>query len=326
MSFLTEGKVSLYIFASNQKELHIKKQSFIVLEPLENKKIIPAIGVRDILIFGDLTISSATYKLAEKHKIPIHFLTGRGRFIGSCLYGFSKNVFLRFEQYQNHIDMDKRLYIASQFIQAKIYNTNRFLKRYKVDKVLQLTNSVKDLDSLRGVEGANARAYFHEWKHGNIILSDVFVFHGRSKRPPKDEINALLSLSYTMLHNEILSQLQIIGLDPYIGYLHDQRYGHAALASDVQEVFRSIVDHFVVKIINRKELLPDDFMVEDTGAVVLTSDGKSKFFPKWARFIREEKVFDGKSLISIIERDIRQLFCFFMDGLEQLEFYRWPLR
>lgn len=329
MTLLTEGKSTLFFQSSNGSFLSVSGKNFVVRDT--EKKIlqkIPALAVRDICIFGKTDVVADVFSLASQEMIPLHFLNGLGKFVGSMQYDFSKNVFLRHAQIVHHDHFEKRLYIAKVFIRTKIYtqkicfqkirNTSAFFDDYELQ-----VEKAENIDSLRGIEGNFAKRYFEEWKTKNIIKHPDFNFSGRWKRPPLDPINAMLSFCYTMLHHEIFTQLMICGLDPYFAFVHEQKYGHAALASDFLELYRGIVDHFVITKINLQEFKKDDFEEETGGEWKFSKIGFQKFFPKWTVFLRTPGFWNEKSLVAYIENDIRQFTHFLMNDSDSFTPKKW---
>jgi CRISPR-associated protein Cas1 len=318
MTILTE-KPTLYVLANNNDWLKKHGESFQIRDTKsgELKTTLPALSIRDIMIFGKLVIDAEVFDLAEKNLVPIHFLGGNYKLRGSIVYDFTKNVFLRSEQFKFHFDENKKFFLARKFVLAKIQNQNIVLQKMRVKtRIDNDLSHIKNLEQLRGFEGSSARQYFQAWQNENIIKINDLKFVGRKKFPATDQINSLLSFCFTLFHGELHTQLLIAGLDPFVGFLHEQSYGHAALASDFIEIFRGPIEHFVLKILNRKELdIKEDFEKESSGLVRLSKSGFQKFFPKWIDFLRKDKFFGEKNLTQTIERDIRK-FVHFLNGDE----------
>jgi len=270
-------------------------------------------------------LKSKVFALAEKYKFPIHFLSTGGKFKASTVFDFSKNVFLRYRQFQLLEHEKGRLQIAKCFVQAKINNQNTFLQKIRAKNRLQVDLSeARDLPSLRGKEGATARMYFSLWQKNCIIKNSDFRFRGRIKRPATDAINALLSFSFSLIHGEVHTQLLIAGLDPYLGILHDQSFGHPALASDFVEIYRGLIEHFIVKSINRAEFnINDDFEESKSGEVRLSRSGYQKFFIKWSEFLRIQEVEGNRNLTKLIEKDVRRFVHFLMEDEPDFIPFKW---
>jgi CRISPR-associated protein Cas1 len=325
MTLLVEGKSTLLFRPKFGDSFAVSGKNFVIRnKDGEVVKKVPALSVRDILVFGESSIDSKIFSLAKSNDIPIHFLDGRGRLTASVRSDFSKNVFLRHAQVLAHDDPAKRLLLARAFVEAKVENQQAFLRKMRVAQTLPAVPDVESLDVLRGYEGLVAKRYFQIWSEDGVIKNSQFSFSGRWKRPALDEVNALLSYSYSLLHAEIVTQLIIAGLDPYFGFLHNQRFGHAALASDFLEIFRGRVDHFVVKSINLREFSDEDFEKGSGGVVTLASFGFQKFFPKWFQFLRVRDK-DDPTIAALIEKDIRKLVHVFMGDKEAFNPYRWKV-
>ena len=326
MTVFTE-KPTFYVVGRKNNLLE-KHGETLKIRDSETKEVIksaPALMVRDVVICGDVDLSADVFSLLEKHSIPLHFLSTGGKFRGGTVFDFSKNVFLRHKQYQLHHDQTTKLSLARTFVNAKVSNQNRVLQKIRAKGRLELDTMIfKTLDELRGGEGAMARKYFSIWKEEELVKGSGFQFPGRIKRPSTDPVNSLLSFCFTLLHSEIHTQLLIAGLDPYTGFLHDQTYGHAALASDMVEPFRGPAEHFVLRCINRREFdATEDFEEETGGAVKLSRSGFQKFFPKWAEFLRKDPLWGEKSITRTIERDVRHLTHYLMGDVPEFQPFIW---
>ena len=158
----------------------------------------------------------------------------------------------------------------------------------KIQGLLVQVLAEHDLDSLRGLEGIGASAYFDVLDE--LILSgkeDCF-FHGRSRRPPLDRVNALLSFAYSLLAHDCASALEAVGLDSYVGFLHRDRPGRTSLALDLMEELRPcLADRFVLTLINNRVIKANDFLIAENGAVLLTDDGRKVFLQRWQERKRE---------------------------------------
>lgn len=275
-------RIPLYLYARDDYTLKKHGDLFRLFKGEEQLQKIPAIKVNEILIFGSLTLTSPVVQLCQEHKINIHFLSGTGKYQGSLIFDPAKNLYIRKNQAEIHLNPEKRLEYSKIFIAGKLKNQlwvlNSFRKKHGYNPVIDW-DSITSIDSLRGVEGTWSRVYFQEMS--KQIKNEDFGFNGRRKRPPSDPINALLSLGYTFLFSRVFSYTTLIGLDPYLGFLHDNYYGRPSLVCDLMEPWRSlVVDKFVLTILNRNELTLDDFE-RDGEAIKLTSEGFKKFIKKW---------------------------------------------
>ena len=258
---------------------------------------IPIINVEQIITFGYMGASPGLMKLCSDNNVSLTFLSPHGRFI-SRIQGKTKgNVLLRKRQYQLADDAEWSLHLAQIIISGKIQNYRNILRRYlrdygfnvDVKNAAQLLDTYKreifrcqNKDILIGVEGMAANRYFDVFPHLLTQQRDVFPFSGRSRRPPKDAINAMLSLAYTLLTNDVTAALETVGLDPYVGFLHTLRPGRTSLALDLVEELRAYMgDRFVLSLINRRQVSPKDFIFQGDKGVQLTENGRRTFLSAW---------------------------------------------
>ncbi|WP_124726790.1 CRISPR-associated endonuclease Cas1 [Staphylospora marina] len=241
--------------------------------------------------------TDALMLLAEKGIDVVYFSGNRmiGRFVGPE----NKNVRLRIAQVKAHLSEEKSLHIARNLVLAKLKNTRTSLQRFARRRELELDPVIlflkqsmdhalraKDLDELRGIEGMAAKRYFEAFPM--LIQQSDFSFEGRSRRPAKDPVNALLNYGYALLKAELTGALQAAGLDPYIGYLHRERYGRESLALDLMEEFRCImVDNLVVKMVNQGVVKRKDFH-DDVGESRLKEHARKRFLQEFDRRRKDE--------------------------------------
>jgi CRISPR-associated protein Cas1 len=263
---------------------------------------IPVCNTEGIVCFNYLGASPKLMKYCTDNNIFISFLTPSGEFLASVYGKIRGNVLLRKKQYLMSEDPEFCLGIAKNIIKAKIFNSrveiNRSIRdnqtkidvarlKYASDRLKELVFDVdkcKDFSELRGVEGDSARMYFSAFNDMIIQHKNDFVFHGRSRRPPLDNVNALLSFGYSLLAREIEAALISVGLDPYVGFLHTDRPGRISLALDIIEEFRAaFVDRFVLTLINLRQITKKDFIKKESGAIVLTDNGRKVFLGEWQK-------------------------------------------
>jgi CRISPR-associated protein Cas1 len=229
--------------------------------------------------------------------IPVcHFSYG-GWFQGITHAIGARNCQARVHQYEQAANPGRCLDLARGFVERKVRNCRTLLRRNAVavdrttlDAMERLAASAakaESVESLLGIEGAAARAYFGAFasmlKAGSLDAEDAFDFAARNRRPPKDPVNALLSLAYSVLSRDWTVALLSVGLDPFLGFYHRPRFGRAALALDMMEEFRPLVaDSVALQVINNGEVRPSDFLRRGP-AVALTDDGRRKFFLAYER-------------------------------------------
>jgi CRISP-associated protein Cas1 len=252
---------------------------------------VPLIKVDGVVVLGRATISPAAVIELLERKIALSFLTQTGRYLGRLEPELTKNIFVRAAQWKAIAPSDPALHLVRGFIRGKLKNCrNALLRGQREFSELQLQSSISRLeqaiapidqtgtiDSLRGLEGSGSAAYFGGFN--SLIRAKEFEFKTRNRRPPTDPVNALLSLGYALLRHDVQSAVNLVGFDPYLGYLHTQRYGRPSLALDLMEEFRPlVVDAVVLSGLNRKVVAPGDFVTEPlSGAVSLTAEGLRAF-------------------------------------------------
>ena len=240
--------------------------------------------------------------------VGLSFLTPHGKFLARVNGGIYGNVLLRKKQYRISDSELDSLPIAINFITAKLMNSRVVIERalrdhrqnvdvnkleeasvYIRGRINSLINS-KSLDEVRGIEGDCAKVYFSVFDQLILQQKDSFFMHDRNKRPPTDNLNALLSFLYTLLSHDIQSAMETVGLDPYVGFLHRDRPGRASLALDIMEEFRSyLVDRLALSLINRKQITSNGFTIKESGAVIMDSDTKKEVLIAWQKR-KQEKI------------------------------------
>lgn len=252
----------------------------------------PIEQLQALYLYGAIQVSSqALQALISRGCVVSHF-SAAGRFIGLSHGMPSSGIDARMGQYKLWDNQEQRLHIAQELIRCKIHNQRVNLMRNGdvlsslLKEMANLRDSCKvqlDLDSLRGVEGRAAAIYFSQFS--SMLKSDIpeFDIQFRNRRPPKDPVNALLSLAYSILSKELAGIAYSIGLDPFLGFFHSPRYGRPALALDMMEEFRPLIaDSVAITLINRGEIAANDFEYTTRG-VVLKDDARRQFWRAWAR-------------------------------------------
>jgi len=235
---------------------------------------VPLIKVAQIVLFGNITVTQSALQSLLKQGVDLVFLTGQGRYLGRLEPALSKNGLLRRAQYAAAQAPSDSLKLATGFVCGKLLNMRTILQRAarggteadlappidQLQALVKRLNRARSLDEVRGVEGAGTAVYFKVFPQ--LIKAEGFIFPGRVRRPPTDPVNALLSFGYVLLHNELHSVCNVVGFDPYIGYLHADRYGKPSLALDLMEEFRPVVvNSLVLNLINKRVITPGDFEI-----------------------------------------------------------------
>lgn len=253
-----------------------------------------------ILSFSYAGASPALMGACVQRGVNLAFCTPTGRFLARAAGESHGNVLLRRSQYRVADDPAQSCRIARNCIFGKVHNARWSLERTLRDHALRVDAEklgsvstqlkgllpviaeVQDAETLRGLEGTAAAAYFSVLD--DMILRDKsdFYFHGRNRRPPLDNMNALLSFAYSLLANDCASALETVGLDSYVGFLHRDRPGRTSLALDLMEELRPcMADRFVLTLINNRVISPRDFERRENGAVLLTEDARRAFLKAW---------------------------------------------
>ena len=260
---------------------------------------IPIMNIESIVTFGYAGASPGLMKLCIEYNVSLVFLSSQGRFIGRLQGETKGNVLLRKKQYSLSEDMEKALHLGKLFIAGKVYNSRNILRRFIRDngmdeaveyaaKQLEWSRkNVMEADSievLRGEEGRAAIVYYGVFNHLILNQKEEFSFQGRSRRPPKDEINAMLSFVYTLIANDVTSALESVGLDPYVGFMHALRPGRTSLALDMMEEFRAYLgDRLVLSMINRRQVSKIGFISHGDGSIVMTDDCRKEVLSSWQK-------------------------------------------
>lgn len=256
--------------------------------------------LQNIVSFSYAGASPALMGACAQRDVGLAFCTPRGRFLARVCGENAGNVLLRREQYRVADDEAGSCRVARNMVFGKLHNCRWSLERTKRDhgmrvdagllsdasrelhSLLTPVTEITELDTLRGVEGVGAGAYFGALDEMILSRKEDFFFRGRNRRPPLDRVNAMLSFAYTLLAHDCASALESVGLDAYVGFLHRDRPGRTSLALDLMEELRPcMADRFVLTLINNRMIRPEDFQVQDSGAVLLTDDGRRAFLKAW---------------------------------------------
>jgi CRISPR-associated protein Cas1 len=297
---------TLYVNAPDAY-LSLDGENVVVNADGQELKRVPMHNLENIVTFGWQGASPALMRHACELGIGLAFFSHSGRFLCRVEGERRGNVLLRREQYRIADDERRSLAIVRNMIGAKTVNSRAVLLRAlrdhpmlpgsdKIEAVAdKLANSLSDIqnaadtDTVRGIEGSNASMYFGVLD--NLILQnkDVFTFDTRSRRPPTDNVNALLSFCYSITVNECASALEAVGLDPYVGLMHTDRPGRKSLALDLMEEIRSVYcDRFVISLINLRQVSGDGFLVKENGAVIMTEETRKAVLTAWHKRKQEE--------------------------------------
>jgi len=267
----------------------------------------PLHTLEGIYTFSYAGASPALMGACVERNINLVFCRPNGRFLARVCGESNGNVFLRRMQYRVADDPIPCCRIARNMVFGKVYNARWSIERTLRDHSMRVNTTMlekasdilqsalsqildaESLEYLRGLEGETASVYFGVY--GEMILHnrDEFYFDSRNRRPPLDKVNAMLSFTYTLLTNDCASALETVGLDSYVGFLHRDRPGRSSLALDLMEELRPcLADRFVLTLINNRIIHPNDFIERESGAVILTEDGRKKLIKAWQEHKREQ--------------------------------------
>lgn len=276
---------------------YLAKEGEAVLVRLEgcSKLRVPVHNLEGIVCFGNVSCSPFLMEHCGKNGVRISFLSRNGRFLANVQGRTTGNVLLRREQYRRAEVPSASAVIARSIVLAKVSNSRLVLLRARRDhpdaagaggsdraiaELAKLRRRIEPgsaLDRLRGIEGAAARLYFAAFSNLIVQQRPDFEFKTRTRRPPTDPMNALLSFVYTVLVHDVSAALETVGLDPAVGYLHRVRPGRPSLALDVVEELRAFVaDRLAVSLVNLRTLTAADFRRQPTGAVYLREEGRKR--------------------------------------------------
>jgi CRISPR-associated protein Cas1 len=313
---------TLYVMTPNAYA-HLDNATVRIEVERETRLRVPLHHIGALVCFGNVLVSPALmHRLADEGKTLV-LLDISGRFKARLEGPVSGNILLRQAQHRAAADPEYALGIARTLVAGKLRNSRSVLLRGARESAnpaegdslggtadalaasLRAAQSAESLDALRGVEGEAARGYFAAI---NLIVKHQarasFALDGRTRRPPRDRFNALISFLYSMLMNDCRSAVEAVGLDPQLGFLHAVRPGRAALALDIQEEFRSVLaDRLALTLINRGQVTARDFDEREGGAVMLNEQGRRAVVTAWQERKQEEvthSVLDAKVPLAVL--------------------------
>ena len=275
----------------------------------ETKLRVPIHTLESIVCFGPVSCSPFLMGLCGERGVGLSFLTEHGRFLARVNGPVSGNVLLRRQQYRLADDDSATASIARAAVLGKVANCRTVLMRgarertpgeeaaeldravLRLKRILEEVSKASEVDEIRGHEGDAARVYFEVFDRLIVGDRDNFFFRGRSRRPPLDNMNALLSFLYTLLTHDLASALEVVGLDPAAGYLHRDRPGRPSLALDLVEELRPVLaDRLALTLVNRREVSAGGFRCLENGAVTMEDDTRKQILVAWQKRKQEEVV------------------------------------
>jgi len=268
----------------------------------------PIHQIGEIVCYGyGISVSPNLVEHCAKESVTVCYLDGRGKFLARLQGPVHGNVLLRREQYRSADNPDRSLMIAKCCVAAKIQNQRAVLLRhlrnhagldseervksalFAMKECLDCAQKCEELPALRGLEGLAAEKYFSVFDALILVAGPDFRFNSRSRRPPMDRVNAMLSYAYSIMALDMRSALEAVGLDPYVGYLHAERPGRPSLALDLMEEFRApVADRLVLSLINLRQVDADGFHIQPNGEVEMSDDTRRTLLTAWQKRKREE--------------------------------------
>jgi CRISPR-associated protein Cas1 len=298
---------TLYVTSPNTY-LSLDGENIVVLKDKTELLRIPLHNLEGIVAFGYTGSSPALMGACAKRNIALSFVKQSGEFLARIVGEVRGNVTLRKTQYRLSDNIEDSNKIARNIIMGKIYNarwvieraTRDYAVRLNVDKLkgvsktiansLKLVEQSENLEQLRGYEGEAASQYFSVFDDLILQQKEYFYFHFRNKRPPLDNVNAMLSFVYTLLAHDVAAALETVGIDPYVGFLHRDRPGRISLALDMMEELRSVyADRFVISLINKREVNTNGFTQKENGAVIIDDETIKTILKAW-QTRKQEKI------------------------------------
>lgn len=279
------------------QETHLTRdgETVLIRHDKTTKLRIPIHTLQGIICFGQVACSPPLLGLCGQRGVTVSFFSLNGRFLARVQGPVSGNVLLRREQYRRADDAEKSAEITRSLVAGKIANSRSVMLRAAREQtdaalsaplrraashmggLLRHLENTLSVDQMRGIEGDASRTYFDVFDIMILNQKDYFFFKERSRRPPMDAMNALLSFLYTLLVHDVASALEGVGLDPAVGYLHRDRPGRPSLALDLMEEFRSVIaDRLALTLINRRQVRRQGFMTSESGGITMDENTRKE--------------------------------------------------
>lgn len=294
-------KVNRVLYILNEDTyIHCELDSFIIKTADDEKTRIPTNLISQVVIFGNSTVSGYFIKYCSEHKILVSYVSEFGVYYGGLRGKTVGNILLRQRQYRLYDNSEKRLSTAKNIVLGKAINSSAVLDytakdaresemlkiksaQEKIDGLIETLKHADSIERIRGLEGTISQIYFGVFDCMIKTEDCSMLFEKRSRRPPENNTNAMLSLLYTLLTLNCIAALETFGLDSYMGYLHELHPGRESLAMDLIEEFRApLVDRFVLNLINRGQIKKDDFE-RTPGGVMLCKSSRKKLLELWEK-------------------------------------------
>jgi CRISPR-associated protein Cas1 len=279
-------KESIYIFSNGRLK---RKDNTLFFETEDgNKKFIPVENVKEIYAFGEIDLNAKILNFLSQKEIILHYFNYYGYYAGSFYPREHYNSgYMILKQSEHYLDEKKRFFIASKIIDGAAKNTLKVLKYYnrrekdleifieQIESLKEKALSQNTIEQAMAFEGQIKQTYYRAFSH--IIDNPEFSFEARTRRPPKDYINTLISFGNSVIYTQVLSEIYKTHLDPRIGYLHTTNFRRFSLNLDIAEIFKIVVaDRVIFSVLNKKIITENDFH-KDFDGIILKESGKKKF-------------------------------------------------
>ena len=297
---------TLYI-TSPKSYVSLDGETVVIKKHNKKSMRLPLHNLEAIVCFSYPGVSPALMGKCAEQNIGLTFLKPSGRFLARVNGRVKGNLLLRKKQYRLAEDKDRCVSVAASCLLGKVANCRTVIERAIRDhallvdvsalraasgflkEMLSEISAADSLETLRGLEGHAAKQYFRIF--GELILhqKNDFPFHGRNRRPPRDNLNAVLSFLYTLLAYEVASALEAVGLDPQVGFLHADRPGRPSLALDMMEELRPVLaDRLTLSLVNRKQIKGSNFVQKESGSILMSDDTRKTVLTAWQAKKQEE--------------------------------------
>ena len=305
----------LYI---KEQGAYVKKCGKRIQVEKEGKRLadFPVFQVSNVNVIGNVQVTTQTLNFLMQEGVDVSFFSRSGTYIGHMTAAASRNIFLRMAQYDCYRDIRRRLVIARRIVENKVNNQVALIRKYRwkpeeydrkndlqeIDRMLATLKGKETANEIMGVEGICSAVYFRAYGH---MFRCRLEFPGRNRRPPKDPINVMLSLTYTFLTKEVASTLEAESFETYLGFLHGIRYGRKSLALDIVEEFRQpVADRLVLRLFNKQMMSEYDFEFEG-GGVLLCEEGFRKFCMEYEKWMTQPvSEMDPRSFRDILKEQV----------------------
>jgi len=296
----------LYV-TSPESYLSLDGENVVIKKDEHSSTRLPLHNLENIVCFSYLGASPALMGACAERNVGLCFLTPNGRFQARVSGKVKGNVLLRKKQYEVSEKNEASVPIAASFLLGKVFNCRKVIERAVRDHAMLVdvqtltaaSASLKEtliaiqgcriIGDLMGFEGSAAKIYFGVFDQLILQQREDFAFKERSRRPPLDNLNSLLSFLYTLLTNDVASALEVVGLDPYVGFLHQDRPGRPSLALDLMEELRPVfADRLALSLVNRKQIIGKGFTQKESGGILMDDDTRKTVLTAWQERKKEE--------------------------------------